>query len=129
MLQTAWWSELESVPECIGELKKLRHFRMGSNPKLKSMPASLWRIPSLRSVDLWGNAFENGTAFGNINLNEISPYLSVVFMQPTQICRQPYFNNLPSNIQTFINKYDACFQPCDYTSAGFLFFYESLYVM
>ena len=101
---------------------------MGANAKLKSIPASLWSIPTLISVDLWSNAFENQSAFGNINYDNISPYLSVVHLQPTKICQNTYFNQLSNDTQQFLNKYHACFQPCDYMSIGLTFICVSVCV-
>jgi len=45
---------MESLPECVGDLRDLRELHLRNN-RLRSLPDSIGRLKELRQIDLRGN--------------------------------------------------------------------------
>eukprot|EP01083_Nonionella_stella_P094719 265838_1 len=122
------WDVIPSVPHCVAEkLRHLQHFLLNGCVGLSTLPISLFALPHLLELSLWHQsvAFEDVLSFNNIT-NTSKQSLEIYFernfewnedatyyLSLNPICDNQNRSELPTKLQTFLNRFDTCNYPCE----------------
>lgn len=117
-------NKIETIPESIGKLKKLRYLNIGNN-KLNNLPNKIFNLSNLKEIFLSENPYEDTSyfkvanqIFDNSHEKNQLPFLEMLktLNKPTEQDNHNYFNlKIPKSLQTPMLQYIEFFK--DYVEA------------